>query len=235
MLSLFRRPERGGYYDCDQPARVRVRRLRRTAAAALLAVGCVISLAPAATASPYSPIPRGYQWFYGFHSGKCINVANGSSANGTPLRQEPCANRRSFGWLPVNGFSGEEYFFRNDVSAKCMSIKNIHNGSAVVQEPCNYRHPPANERFVFIYIEQSHNYGWYIVKSVNSGLCLRINDASKRSGAALVQHYCDAPHGQEFFLLATPGTHLPCPCNQAISTRGSTAGQRLIAWRGRAA
>jgi Ricin-type beta-trefoil lectin domain-like len=222
MSSFFSRP-------------VRVRRLRRSMAAAFMAAGCVMALAPSATAStnsPQAPIHAGYKWLYSFHSGKCISVTNGSSANGVQLHQDPCANRRSFGWLPVQGFSGEEYFFRNDNSAKCMSIQNLHNGSAIVQEPCNYHNPPANERFVFIYIQQFHNYGWYLVKSVRSGLCLRLNVASKKNGAALVQHYCDTPHGQEFFLLASPGTHLPCPCTFSVS---SSADQRAIASRGRTA
>lgn len=196
--------------------------------AALLAAGCVMGLATSATAStnsPQTPISRGYQWLYSFHSGKCINVTNASSANGVQLRQEGCANRKSFGWLAVSGFSGEEYFFRNNVSNKCMSIQNIHNGSAIVQEPCNYQNPPANERFEFIYIQQFDNYGWYIVKAVNSGLCLRLNNASKSNGAALVQHYCDTPHGQEFFLLARPGLHLPCPCSFAVTSTAQSRGQ----------
>jgi hypothetical protein len=195
-----------------------------------MAAGCVTGLASSATASPSTPISRGYQWLYSFHSGKCISVTNGSSANGAPLHQDPCTNRKSYGWLLVQGFSGEEYFFRNNSSNKCMSIQNIHNGSALVQEPCNYRNPPANERFEFIYIEQFDNYGWYLIKSVNSGLCLRLNEASTSNGAALVQHYCDTPHGQEFFLFAKPGTHLPCPCSFAVA---STADQRLITTRGR--
>ena len=189
-----------------------------------MAVGCVIGLATPAIANPQSPntpIPQPYKWLYNFHSGKCINVTNSSSANGVQLRQEKCANRESFGWLPESGFDGEEYFFRNAVSSKCMSIQNLHSGSAIVQEPCNYQNPPANQRFVFIYIEQSHNYGWYIVQSVRSLLCLRLNNASKNNHAALVQHACDTPQGQEFFILVTAGTHLPCPCTQASSASAS--------------
>jgi Ricin-type beta-trefoil lectin domain len=179
--------------------------------------------APALASTGRTPIQPGYHWLYGFHSGKCISVKNGSSANGAPLHQDPCANRQAFGWLGVDGFHGEQYFFRNEVSSKCMSIQNRTNGSAIVQEPCNYRNPPANERFVFIYMGQSHDYGWYLVQSVRSGLCLRLNEASKKNGAALVQHHCNQPNGQEYFLLASAGTHLPCPCNLNSTASNATA------------
>lgn len=197
------------------------RRLRRGAAAVLMAATCVIAIATPALAKPIQP---GYHWLYGFHSGKCISVKNASSANGVQLHQDPCTNTRSYGWLGVNGFHGEEYFFRNDTSSKCMSIRNHNNGSAIVQEPCNYRNPPANERFVQIYMGQSHNYGWYLIQSVASGLCLRVNVASKKNGAALVQHHCNQPNGQEFFLFVKAGTHMPCPCNLP-----STAGPAVAA------
>jgi len=88
---------------------------------------------------------------------------------------------------------------------------------------CNYRNPPANERFVFIYMGQSHDYGWYLVQSVRSGPCLRLNEASKKNGAALVQHHCNQPNGQEYFLLASAGTHLPCPCNLNSTASNATA------------
>jgi hypothetical protein len=210
-----------------------MKRMRFAAAAALMAVGCIIALAAPATASPYSPqhpINSPYAWLYNFHSGKCDSVKNASSANGVQLHQEKCTNQQSFGWLPEEGFSGEEYFFRNETSAKCMSIQNLHSGSAIVQEPCKYSNPPANERFVFIYEGQSHDYGWYIIQSVRSGLCLRLNEGSKNNGAALVQHYCDTPGGQEWFILVKAGTHLPCPCtvgSSAPATSPSSPDERI--------
>jgi Ricin-type beta-trefoil lectin domain len=237
MSSRFSRPKRASHHS-GQAAQEGARRRRHAVAAAIMAVGCAIGLAAPAMASPLSPnhpITGAYKWIYNFHSGKCISITNASSANGVKLHQDPCANTQSFGWLPVQGFSGEEYFFRNETSAKCMSIQNVRSGSAIVQEPCNYQNPPANERFVFIYEGQSQNYGWYLIQSVRSALCLRLNEASKRNGAGLVQHYCDTPQGQEYFILASAGTHLPCPCTLGSSERASNAGQRPITPRGRVA
>lgn len=180
-----------------------------------------------------TPISHPYVWFYDYHSGKCVAVKGASRSEGAPLVQEGCANSQSFGWLAVKGFSGSEYFYRNENSNMCMAVKNSSKkaGAALVQEPCNYKNPPANERFGFVMLEFIHGYTWWFVQSQLSGFCMNVTGDTKASGAAMQLWYCPSPsntHKSEWTILVKAGTKLPCPCtlnprsSYAIRTRGSS-------------
>jgi hypothetical protein len=87
---------------------------------------------------------------------------------------------------------------------------------SIVQEPCNYKNPPQNQRFEFHQITVSNGYQWDIAQAVHSGLCLNVQGNSKKNEAKLVQYSCVDQHGQnEWFIFVKEGTHLPCPCTNA--------------------
>jgi ricin-type beta-trefoil lectin protein len=194
--------------------------------AAFLAAGLAAPAAAQASTAAAAVTPAGikapYVWYYNFHSGKCISVPDSSTANGKQLWQYSCMNKKNFGWVPVTGFKGEEYFIRNENTDRCMAVSkdSIHSGAAIVQEPCNYKNPPQNQRFEFHQIIVSNGYQWDIAQAVYSGLCLNVKSNSKKNEAKLVQYSCVNQRGQnEWFIFVKEGVHLPCPCTNAQADR----------------
>lgn len=195
-------------------------------ALAMMALGVTAASAQASPQTRSHPIPHGYFWLYNFHSGKCAYIVNGSDHNGAKLAQGPCENRREYGFLPKKGFSGSEYFFQDSVNLPspshhflCVSLANGSNsGSTIIQEPCNYQNPPAKQRFVFHLGPFVDGYTWWVIDSVAyGGHCVNIKNASKANGAAVEQHICaTVRHHSSWFIFVKPGTHLPCPCSDAV-------------------
>jgi hypothetical protein len=211
-----------------------IRWATRLTTAALLA-GALASPAAAQSSSP-TPAPRAiaaisypYKWMYDNHSGKCISIPGSSHKRGTQLHQYSCQNNSNFGWLPIRGFDGEQYFIRSENQKspheQCIAVRGNSkaSGAAIVQEPCNYRHPPADERFEFIHVGAAveWGYGWDIMRSVTSGLCVSITGngrRNKRNNQKVVQSSCVPPKGhgplydQWFIFVAANTPGLPCPC-----------------------
>ncbi len=75
--------------------------------------------------------------------------------------------------------------FLNDNSRKCLYVP----GSSVVQEPCNYAHPPKGALWYAIPLGYGAD-GWGIFQNPNSLLCLNIKDNSERNNAVLIQSPC---------------------------------------------
>lgn len=207
-------------------------------ATSLLSSGIAATVAASAATTARSfaaPVPQGYSWLYNYHSGKCVYVPGASAQVGAHLVQGTCKNRREFGFSPRTGFSGSEYFIVESVNLPsrqhrflCVSVSSLRNGSAVVQEKCNFQNPPAKQRVVFHHGGFVHGYTWSVAQSVYSLLCLNIAGASKANGAALVQTRCiSVRHHSDWFIFVKPGTHLPCPCRSAkaalAALRRSTA------------
>jgi hypothetical protein len=200
----------------------------RFSAASVLALGisALGVTAASAQAANAHPIPRGYDWLYNFHSGKCVYIVNGSDHNGAKLAQGTCENRREYGFLPKSQFSGSEYFFQDSVNLPsashhflCVSLANGQNGSTLIQEPCNFQNPPSKQRFVFHLGPFLHGYTWRVIDSVPyGGHCINIANASTANGAAVQQHQCATVRDHSsWFIFVKPGTRLPCPCTQTAS------------------
>lgn len=215
-----------------------VSRALRISIAGVLALGIsVLGVTAASAQAPQAtahPIPHGYFWLYNFHSGKCAYIVNGSNRNGAKLAQGPCENRREYGFLPKNGFSGSEYFFQDSVNLPssahhflCVSVANGRSGSTLIQEPCNYQNPPRKERFVFHIGPFLHGYTWWVIDSVPyGGHCVNIANASTRNGAAVQEHTCaTVHHHSSWFIFVKPGTRLPCPCADAVSAVARMSGR----------
>jgi hypothetical protein len=207
----------------------------RISAAGVLALGISALAVTAASAQPKThPIPRGYEWLYNFHSGKCAYIVNGSDHNGAKLEQGTCENRREYGFLPKVGFAGSDvYFFQDSVNLPsashhflCVSVANDRGGSTLIQEPCNYQNPPSKQRFRFHMAPFYHGYQWYSIESVASGFCVNITNASTANGALVQQHQCSTVHHQSsWFIFVKPGVRLPCPCTTVVTSAARQSGK----------
>jgi len=108
-------------------------------AACLMVVATLLPAAPAEAAWPYAQM-----WNY--HSGKCMDVPGGSTANGTQLIIWPCngAANQHFVRIAVSkadaGSSFTTFFMiKNEHSQKCLSVKGDSTtpGTPIIQWPCN--------------------------------------------------------------------------------------------------
>lgn len=162
------------------------------------------------TAAPLadSPIDPPYFQLINHNSGKCVSVPNSSTRSGERLHQFTCLNLKNFGWLPVLIPTAQgDYFFRNEnqlrPNEKCMAVKNGSEapGTGIVQEPCNYAHPPASEQFAPIEVA----YHWAIFQNPHSLLCVKISGSSTSNNAGLIQEPCRDPNStSEWFQFRTP-------------------------------
>lgn len=74
-------------------------------------------------------------------SGKCLEIANSSAANGADAQQWSCVGQRGALWelIKAQGVAGDGYYWiRNVYSGKCLEIENswTHNGAQAQQWTC---------------------------------------------------------------------------------------------------
>jgi hypothetical protein len=125
-------------------------------------------------------------------SGKCLNVAGGSHANGADVVQWACVNAPNNRWY-LNEVGNSVWQFRAEHSNKCMNVAggSSANGADIVQWACV---GATNEEFVFAHDGVHANF--YIV-NVRSGKCVNVKGGSQANGADIVQWDCvDAPNNR---------------------------------------
>ncbi|WP_307665665.1 RICIN domain-containing protein [Streptomyces sp. V1I1] len=152
-----------------------------TAAATL----CGLSLAggsPAAAAVP-PPLPIIYEQVINYHSGKCLEVAGGSQANGARVQQYSCNGTVAQQWnkRPTSGG-----YFQLVVasSGKCVEIASASqaNGYKAQQNPCGSGY---HQQFTHL---PSGVSGYPFIVARHSGKGLTIASESLLNGAQIVQY-----------------------------------------------
>jgi Ricin-type beta-trefoil lectin domain-like len=176
-----------------------------------------LALGAPATAAGHPVAPRAvsgqitpdYSSLYDYGSGLCLSVPRSASAAGAQLRQRHCINDKHVAWAPVGGFSGQDYFIRNDSSQQCLSVRgdSTHSGAAIVQEPCHPGKPPEAQRFVVIRAGIAQGYAWELFQSVRSGYCLTVPGGSAAHGGQVELGSCTTR--RSWFILLRPGAPLP--------------------------
>lgn len=124
-------------------------------------------------------------------SGKCARVLNGSTSNGTAVRQETCRNAAGSTWRLVTE-SGQSPFFKvvASHSNQCLAVQNGSTGDAtpVVQNTCA---AVDNQRWTLESIGQ-----FYRLRAKHSNKCLNVNGNSEASGATLIQWPCQGGNNE---------------------------------------
>src|SRR5262249_19645109 len=116
------------------------------------------------------------------NSGKCLDLQDGSQADGTPIIQWTCHGGGNPQWRPMlrgRGFCGVSVA----QTGKCLAVKDasLDNGADIVQMPCGgYKGSQL----------------WYLlpfgpdfqtIRNTASGKCLDVRDVSQENGAAIQQ------------------------------------------------
>lgn len=140
------------------------------------------------------------------HSGKCMDIAAGSMADGGRLIQYDCwgGDNQEFS---VDSMGNGQYRLRNVQSGKCLGAVNAatHNGAALEQRTCG-----ANDSQTFNL--NSKGAGKFEVKNVKSGRCVDVANGSTANVATMQLYDCWGAPGQTFFApsmtssTSTPGT-----------------------------
>ncbi|MFI2431740.1 RICIN domain-containing protein [Streptomyces sp. NPDC018693] len=169
-----------------------------TMLAALIAAPAANANSSTATASARAPFTTKLMVN---HSGKCLDVAYASIANGAWVQQWGCYNapgNQTWHFDTVGDSLNDGYYYvRASHSGKCLDVKggSVANGATVQQWTC---HGGTNQQWRLV---QRTN-GYFSLIARNSGKCLEIAGGSLFNGAGAIQYTCtpDRPF-QEWKLL----------------------------------
>lgn len=130
----------------------------------------------------------GYYRFIAQHSGKCMDVAGGSTAHMANVHQWQCLNGvRSQRW-EARRLDDGAYVIVNQNSGKCLDVAwwATNDGANVIQANCTYAD---NQRWR-IADHPGDGSGWQRIVAKHSGKCLDVAWADTANGANIVQSGC---------------------------------------------
>ena len=120
------------------------------------------------------------------HSGKCLDLKGGSTANAAALEQESCSGSEApnFEFTSVSGKSNT-YTIKNTRSGKCTDVYKGYtsNGTRLVQYSCG---EGANQHFKLV----NAGGGYYQLVADHSGKCLDVYRAYTSDGTQVTQYSC---------------------------------------------
>lgn len=148
------------------------------------------------------------------HSGKYLDVAGASQADGANVLQWTANGGNNQKWLVENTGNGE-YRLLAGHSGKALQVDGTSDGSNVIQTAWNNSNA---QKFTF----EDMNDGYYRIHSVaNSNLCLDVSGASTSNGANVQVWSCHSNQNQRWSLnwVATKST---------VQQDKSTEGENLI-------
>jgi hypothetical protein len=150
-------------------------------------------------ASPASADPAGPYQIWLRHSIKCVDNANGSTVDSTPVHQWSCAwhgsdwnatfQKWTFEWTD-NGYAR----IRNEWSGKCLNVqgRSTADGAAVIQFTCG--RASGNDEWYGEYLYRDSRTGedWYRLRARHSGKCLDVTGGPDAigNGVRLQQFSC---------------------------------------------
>ncbi len=120
------------------------------------------------------------------HSGKCLDLSNGSFKNGSPLEQETCSSSEApeFEFVAIAN-RADTYLIKNTRTGKCLDIfrAGTQNGASLIQYSCG---EGANQHFELL----SAGSGYYQLKAQHSGKCVDVYRAYQADGTGVQQYSC---------------------------------------------
>lgn len=129
------------------------------------------------------------------HSGLCLAVPAGNSADGAPVTQQPCTGAAEQTWQVQAGNGGRALV--NAASGKCLDLTlaaAVRPGSQVYQWTCN---GGTNQSWS----PRGQGQGNALVSAYDANLCLDVGGASTAAGAGVIAWTCHGGANQTF----TPG------------------------------
>ena len=166
---------------------MKIRATRIIAGLAAVALAATLAAAPRASAAVV------YQQIRNWHSGKCLDVAGGSQADGARVQQYTCNGTAAQRWYK-DYIGSDQRFFYLEVAASgdCLEVKgdSYADNAPVVQEPCN------TDGVRQLWMEQPSGVpGWPSLVNLNSlkGLTILSESLLDRAQAVQYQPGYDGP------------------------------------------
>ncbi|MCU4676267.1 RICIN domain-containing protein [Catenovulum sp. 2E275] len=141
--------------------------------------------------SPVTP-PAGTTSLQNRASSKCVDLAAGSNANGTNIRQWGCSTSNTNQDFTFAAKGGDWYELRTKHN-KCVGVagNSTANAANVIQWDCFNGN---NLQFQPI----SKGNGWFELKAKHSNKCLEVANTSSSNGATIQQWQCTGANNQQF-------------------------------------
>lgn len=192
-------------------------------ALALLLLGCRDSLPTPPDAGVDSTLPvalalaNGTHTLKAVHSGKCLEITDGSLANGAKLRQATCDGSARQQWK-LRNVSADIWEFTSAPSGKCADVTGIStaNGALIQQWGCAGSN---NQRWRLT----DKGAGQFEFRSVHSNRCMDVARWSTADGAAIHQWDCHGGGNQRFVPTVVPPPSGPVACKRGIAYGGHSA------------
>ena len=139
-------------------------------------------------------VPTGFTNLQAKHSGRCIDLKNGSMLNGGTYHQWGCNTSNLNQRFKFNSLGNGQYSIQSERSMLCAELANgsTANGALVNQWVCN--HSNNNHKWTL----NDTGDGYFEIKSAVSGKCLDIAGKSNDNGAKIVQWNCYNGTNQRF-------------------------------------
>lgn len=165
-------------------------------------------------------LTAGTQTLKSVHSGKCLEITDGSLANGAKVQQMACNGSARQQWK-LRNVSGDVWEFTSLPSGKCADVTGVSsaNGALIQQWTCAGTN---NQRWRVADLGS----GQFEFRSLHSNRCIDVSAWSTADGAKLVQWDCHKGNNQRFTAaLLTPPIPptTPSTCKRGIAYGGHSA------------
>jgi len=127
------------------------------------------------------------------HSGKCLDVPGGSSANDVVIDQWDCVTTATWEQFRFERVGASPYFQIRTAAEKCVDLKawSLLDGTPVLQYTCHDAGvTKPNQQFRLEWVSGSGYEPVVRLQVVHSGKCLQVSGGSVANGAQIVQTPC---------------------------------------------
>lgn len=175
---------------------------------ACLAIGMVM-FAPAsahAVGERYGPY-----LYINTAGGMCLDNPNSSTANNTQMIVYTCSGGQNQQWWNKLEYTNSDFWTYNNASLLCLTVLNnrTDDNAPIIQFTCN---SGSNERWVYQTVScncttnatRTFNgvtykfVNYFKIKHLGTNECITVQNASRASGAKLLQFNCDSPGANVF-------------------------------------
>jgi hypothetical protein len=127
-----------------------------------------------------------------WHSGKCVDVVSGSTADGGEIAQYSCNGGSNQRWDFQNLGNGY-YQITAQHSGKCLDVDGAStaNGARIIQWACN-----GGQNQQWQVQDAGSDYVFLVAR--HSGKCLDVSSGSTADGTRLIQYTCSSGQNQQF-------------------------------------
>jgi hypothetical protein len=137
-----------------------------------------------------------------YNSNLCVEAHGASTKAGLQLDQWGCRGAANELWRFYLVGTQYQIYQENDLECLAVNGSSTGNNAEIIQTPCTRGSPTPNEVWaVNLGATKANGLDYYEWYNPHSGKCLNVADASKASGANIIQFTCEPTAKNEWFAL----------------------------------